>query len=76
MLSVGQLLSPITSRVWNEVRKGLDQESGELGSILGPCAIGQVTSLLSGPQAPHLYPEGFGCVKSQVTDDRCLSFKR
>lgn len=75
MLSVG-LLSPITSLMWNEVRKGLDQDSGDLGSVLGPCAIGQVTSLLSGPQAPHLYSEGFGCVKSKVIDDHCLSFER
>lgn len=76
MLPVGHLLSQITSLMWNEVRKGVDWESGELGSILGPCDTGHVTSLLSGPWAPHLYTEGFHWVRSNVTHDHCLSLER
>lgn len=50
MLPVGQLLSQIISLMWNEMRKGLDWVSGDLSSIFGPCAIGEVTDLLFGPQ--------------------------
>lgn len=64
MLPVGQLLSQIISLMWNEVRKGLDRVSGELGSIFGPYAIGEVPSLLFGPRAHNLYTVGFDWVKS------------
>lgn len=58
------------------VRKGVDWEAGELDSVLDLCATGQVISLLSGPQAPHLYTEGFHWVMSNVTHDHCLSLER
>lgn len=48
--ALARLPSQITSLVWNEVRGGLARESGDLGSIPGLCAIGQVPSLLSGPR--------------------------
>lgn len=53
--------------VWNEVREGLDWDLGELGSILGLCAIGKVPSFLSRPWTPHWYIEGFDRVTTKVT---------
>lgn len=57
VLPARQLPSQITSLMWSELRKGFDREAGELSSVLGLYAIGQVTC--HGLQAPLLSMRGW-----------------